>query len=206
MPVRNFKSPKVFGIGFHKTATTSLAHALKMLGYHVTGPNGAENSQIAKEAWPMSLKLASEFDAFQDNPWPILYQKLDEEFPGSKFVLTQRPTDEWLKSIVRHFRHATTPMREWIYGVGHPAGNENIYVARFEKHNRDVLEYFKNRPQDLLVMNITKGDGWEKLCPFLGAPVPDNPFPQSNIAVQLESQMNLVSRILRAIRRKIKAL
>jgi hypothetical protein len=30
---------KVFGIGFHKTATTSLAKALSYLGYRVTGPN-----------------------------------------------------------------------------------------------------------------------------------------------------------------------
>jgi hypothetical protein len=26
-------------------------------------------------------------------------------------------------------------------------------------------------------MNITKGDGYEKLCPFLGVDIPETPFP-----------------------------
>ena len=26
-------------------------------------------------------------------------------------------------------------------------------------------------------MDITAGDGWEKLCPFIGHDIPDMPFP-----------------------------
>jgi UDP-N-acetylmuramate-alanine ligase len=40
---------KVFCIGFHKTGTTSLAVALKTLGYRVTGPNGVHDPDIAGE-------------------------------------------------------------------------------------------------------------------------------------------------------------
>lgn len=199
MTDRKLKTPKVFGIGFHKTATTSLAEALELLGYHVTGPNGVKNPQIAEEAWSLALQLTKEFDAFQDNPWPLLYQQLDKELPGSKFILTLRPTNEWLKSIVRHFGQEETPMRNWIYGVGHPTGNENIYKTRYENHNSEVLDYFNERPQDLLVMNITAGDGWEKLCPFLGTPIPSVPFPQANTAVQRESKANPISKLLRKI-------
>ncbi|HEX8335676.1 MAG TPA: sulfotransferase [Pyrinomonadaceae bacterium] len=32
----------------------------------------------------------------------------------------------------------------------------------------------------LLVMDITAGDGWEVLCPFLGVEIPDRPFPHEN--------------------------
>jgi len=35
-------------------------------------------------------------------------------------------------------------------------------IAVYKKHNEEVLEYFKHRPQDLLIMDITKGDEWEK--------------------------------------------
>jgi len=45
-----------------------------------------------------------------------------------------------------------------------------------------VLEYFKNRPNDLLIFAITEGDGWEKLCPFLGEKRPNTPFPYVNKA------------------------
>ena len=63
-------------------------------------------------------------------------------------------------------------MRTWIYGQGCPEGNENIYLERFERHNREVLEHFRERPDDLLIMDFSQGDGWEKLALFLGINVP----------------------------------
>ena len=173
---------KVFGIGFHKTATTSLADALSYLGYRVTGPNWVDNPNIAEEVYEMALDLANRFDAFQDNPWPVLYKDMDRQFPGSKFVLTLRPPREWIRSIVNHFDGKETPMREWIYGVSCPKGNEDLYIARYERHNREVLEYFKDRSEQLLVLNITSGEGWARLCPFLGEPIPAIPFPRANTA------------------------
>ena len=47
----------------------------------------------------------------------------------------------------------------------------------YDLHIKNVKEYFKDRPEDLLIMNIFEGDGWEKLCCFLSKPVPDIPFP-----------------------------
>src|SRR5688500_18482102 len=113
---------KIFGIGFHKTGTKSLAEALRILGYTVTGPNGVNDPNIRHTARDMAFRLAERFDAFQDNPWPLLYRELDERYPKSKFVLTVRPTDAWITSIVRFFGTESTPMREWIYGVGSPQG------------------------------------------------------------------------------------
>ena len=176
---------KVFGIGFHKTGTTSLAAALRILGYRVTGPNGVLDPNIARNVDSMAFDLAERFDAFQDNPWPLLFRKLDARFPASKFILTVRPAERWIRSVVQHFGSATTPMRTWVYGEGYgfPAGNEQHYIARYEAHNAEVIGYFKERPQDLLVLRLTEGQGWEQLCPFLGLPIPARPFPQENTAL-----------------------
>ena len=65
--------PKVFCVGFHKTGTKSLGAALATLGYRVAGPRGTLDPQIATNALPLALRLAGDFDAFQDNPWPILF-------------------------------------------------------------------------------------------------------------------------------------
>ena len=43
------------------------------------------------------------------------------------------------------------------------------------------MEYFKNRPQDFLNLDIIGGEGWEKLCEFLGKPIPDVPFPRKRV-------------------------
>lgn len=159
-----------------------MAVALKQLGYNVTGPNGINDPDIAKNVLPMAYHIATDFDAFQDNPWPILYKELDEKFPGSKFILTLRNPESWIKSQVNHFGKKETPMRVWIYGVGCPEGNEDIYINRFKRHYEEVMEYFKDRPDDLLVLDLPKGEGWDKLCAFLGTDVPTNPFPQVNKA------------------------
>ena len=196
--------PKVFGIGFHKTATTSLKRALEFYGYRVTGPDGRNDTRIGNNVLPLCFALAERFDGFQDNPWPLVYREMDERYPGSKFVLTTRPTDRWIKSVVQHFGTADTAMREWIYGVGHPVGNEEIYVARYERHNREVLEYFADRPDDLLVLKITEGDGWEKLSPFLGLPIPDADFPRANSARARGESARPTARLARKIRKTLR--
>lgn len=73
-------------------------------------------------------------------------------------------------------------MREWIYGVGRPKGNEDIYIARYERHNRELMEYFKDRGEQRLVLRITAGEGWTKLYPFLNEQIPGLSFPRENIA------------------------
>ena len=124
--------------------------------------------------------LAWQYDAFQDNPWPLFYERLDVHHPGSQFILTVRSPDTWLDSVLSHFGHHDTPMRHYIYGVGHPEGNEEVFLERYRRHNDEVQAYFRSRPGDLLVIDITAGEGWEPLCGFLGLEPPDKNFPKLN--------------------------
>ena len=173
---------KVFGIGFPKTGTKSLNRALTILGYRVKSFFGSDDPDISRNACEQAFGFVEEYDAFEDTPWCIIYKELDEKYPGSKFILTLRPTEAWIKSQVEHFgtKTATTPIREWIYGTAYPKGNEDIYIARYERHNREVVEYFKDRPDDFLILRLSEGDGWEKLCPFLHKDIPDVAFPHEN--------------------------
>lgn len=47
----------------------------------------------------------------------------------------------------------------------------------YDTHYKNVLDYFKGRPNDLLVIDVCKGGGWELLCTFLSKPIPDTLFP-----------------------------
>ena len=58
---------------------------------------------------------------------------------------------------------------------------ESIKIPQLHSKYHEINTYFKNRPNDLLVMNICEGDGWEMLCPFLGTDIPDVPFPKLNV-------------------------
>ena len=123
-------TPKVFGIGIQKTGTSSIKRALRQLGYRVATALGVHDPHIARDVYDLAFGLLDRYDAFQDNPWAILYKELDEWCPGSKFILTVRPAEKWIQSVVHHFGGSSTPMREWIYRVGDPIGNEKIYIQR----------------------------------------------------------------------------
>ncbi len=186
---------KIAGIGFHKTATTSLGHALEELGFRVLGNVGNRDPRISVNARRKYLPMLREFDAVQDNPWPLLFREIDRDFPGTRFVLTVRDEDAWIRSCVNHFGRRDSAMREWIYGVGHPAGYEKLYVDRHRRHLEEVRGYFRDRPGDLLELDICAGGGWEKLCPFLGLAVPDRPFPWSKSAMSRARQRHPLLRL-----------
>jgi hypothetical protein len=180
---------KVFGIGFHKTGTTSLGIALEHFGYRVC--HGAVPLRAAFGHRLMMhmlhdnhldpiMRLAAPFDAFEDNPWFLLYRDLDRRFPGSKFILTIRDESRWVQSALRYFGESESDLRVWIYGVGSPVGHEQRWLERYQRHNGDVKDYFRLRPSDLLVVDWERGDGWTELAAFLGcrAPMPSLPFPR----------------------------
>ena len=128
---------KVFCVGMHKSGTTSFHQLMSDLGarsLHSTRRSmaalglGANNSAeegdgtrsdlTARIDAPMLQKLVDQYDCFSDNPWPLLYRRLDVAFPGSRFVLTVRDTENWLRSQIEHFGEKNTQMRQWIYGFG----------------------------------------------------------------------------------------
>jgi hypothetical protein len=171
---------KVIGIGFHKTGTSTLDTVLSKLGFKVLDYRIDLADDLFNENYERIFELTDSHDAFQDNPWAVLYKELDARYPNSKFILTERNEEKWIKSMVNHFGDSHTEMRRWIYGTGHPKGNEDLYLERYRLHYREVKEYFKVRPNDILAVSWEKGDGWKKICDFLDKPIPDAPFPHAN--------------------------
>jgi hypothetical protein len=196
----NETQPKVFCIGWHKTGTSTLGDALLALGYTVTGARlDLAHSLMDGEIEP-ALRVAEQFEALQDVPWAALFKELDTEFPNSKFVLTVRGEEEWLNSAKKHFKDRYGKIREWLYGKGVLEGNEKLYLERYRKHYQDVEVYFKDRQDDIIIMDFKQGDGWEKLCAFLDKPIPRKAFPHSNKG---KHNYNLKDKIISYIRRFI---
>ena len=55
------------------------------------------------------------------------------------------------------------------------------WVKKYAQHNTDIIAHFKDRPNDLLVLDLTKGDTWQPLCDFLEVSIPNLPFPKENV-------------------------
>jgi hypothetical protein len=163
-----------------------MEQALQQLGYRVAGVFGIRSSveELRRTYVQLGLKAAAANDAVQDMPFPLMFRELDQAFPGAKFILTVRDADSWFRSISSHFNDTPSGLQQLTYGEDAPApvGHEARYKQVYEAHNAAVLDYFKDRPEDLLVMDLQRGDGWAQLCPFIGAKIPDAPFAHANSA------------------------
>lgn len=174
--------PLVIGVGFQKTGTSTLRESLKILGYNVKDATPRALLPILKKDWGKIDRILSKYDAIQDTPWYYIYKDLDRLYPGSKFVLTIRDEEKWYRSVNRHIGDLRSAHHEWIYGRGKglPMDDKENTIAVYRQHNEEVVEYFKDRPDDFIVIDFTKGESWEKLCPFLGKPMPENDLPHYN--------------------------
>ena len=100
-------------------------------------------------------------------------------YPNSKFILTIRDLKSWLNSREKHVLH-NQKNSGGDYGGNWLKIDKDGWIGEWEGHTKEVIEYFKNRPKDLLIMNICNGDGWEKSCPFLELPIPNISFTHEN--------------------------
>ncbi|MEF8835065.1 MAG: sulfotransferase family protein [Candidatus Thermoplasmatota archaeon] len=179
------KKQKVFCIGLSKTATTSLTSALKILGYK-SNHFPMSLLKYTDEGLKFDFSGAEKYDALSDLPVVRFYKELDRTFPDSKFILTTRELEEWLDSCRRHFWPGQilkgdfwfNRLHKEIYGA--IDYDEEKFRKAYKDHRQEVLSYFSKREEDLLIMDITDGEGWEKLCPFLNEQIPDKDFPKKD--------------------------
>lgn len=173
------KKDKVFIIGFHKTGTTSLETALERLDYRVYG--GDKNLlklEDRNDLLQYIEKTLDNWDVVQDMPWPLFYRELTELYPDAKFILTLRKTGAWIDSVVRHWGSMRVPLHRKIYGVPCAEGHEDVYVKTYENHNKEVLKFFGNK-SNFLVMVQGKNFDYKTLCDFLKVEIPTEEFPHS---------------------------
>lgn len=171
---------KVFGIGLNKTGTISLHEALGTLGFRSLHWGGPEVRRLVERARDEGRPLVDDLgdhDAYSDI-WALSesFALLDEQYPGSRFVLTTRPIDDWIGSRRRHVERNRQRREAGEYAGTFLEVEPEVWRAEFEAHHAAVEAYFSGR-DDLLVLRITEGEGYERLCPFLGVEDPRVPFP-----------------------------
>lgn len=197
------KQHKVFGIGLGRTGTKSLTYALHHLGIHVAHYPDDAVTYRELSAGNYRFSLLDTLDGITDVTVSLFYPHLDQLFPGSKFILTVRDKDDWLKSLEDHWN--AHPCFDDVL-EGDPKMSVHFSVRRllcaavfgcytfnrdrasyvYDLHYKNVKDYFEGRPNDLLILDICAGQGWTELCPFLDQPLQAVPFPR----VQHKDELN----------------
>jgi len=183
--LRPGRQDKVFGIGLPKTGTTTLGYCFRRFGYKHRSYDMDLAAQAKRNELKNVLAEAAKYEAFEDWPWFLIYRELDQTFANSKFILTLRKdTDTYVASLKGHHERDGIRKKDFVkphwwdvvFGVDPAQWDYQKSAERYEKHNREVLEYFGDRT-DLLVVCWENRDGWAELSKFLSKPCPDEPFP-----------------------------
>lgn len=180
---------KVFGIGYPKTGTTTLGYALRKLGYKHQSYNMELAAQVRQGDYKGAIALTRSYESFDDWPWFLMYQALDQTYPNAKFVLTRRrDSQHYVDSLHRHrvrqgvYEKGFEAPSWWedVFGYAPTFWDADKFKSEYDAHNKSVTEHFKDRPDKLLVVSWEEGSGWRELCQFLGRRTPQEPFPHLN--------------------------
>lgn len=104
----------------------------------------------------------------RDFPYLGMYKYINETYPDSKFVICIRDTESFVRSYVKYFNsmglRVACKFNQAIMGINGPTNYERdaerIKLV-YEAYNQRVLDYFKDKPGKLLVLDF-KDIGTEK--------------------------------------------
>lgn len=206
---------KIFAIGLNKTGTRSLAEALRTLGFRTLHKGDPATSAMVENAVrdgvPLLSYIGDRYDAYLDVESLVRNFRLaDQQYPGSRFILTTRALEAWLDSREKHVRANQRRAQEGAYHGKWLDLDRDQWIVDRERHHEAVLGYFRGRPNDLLIMDVSRGDGWEVLAPFLGCTVPAVPFPWANrdgagtYASRAAPRLRLLQQTVRRVHGKIR--
>jgi hypothetical protein len=195
-------SLEVIGSGFGRTGTMTTKQALEMLGF------GPCHHMVEIIEHPEQLALwkavaaggavdwAEVYAGYRSQvDWPgaHVWEQTASAFPNAKIIHTERPEEAWWNSfngtigklfatyheldVPAHIMEQFHVMHDWlIQGTFTDFTDRDAAIAAYRANNHRVREVIP--AERLLVFQVA--DGWPPLCEFLGAPVPDEPFPRTN--------------------------
>ena len=194
---------KIFCVSMQRNGTSSVGDFLEQWALVRIG-----SPRSNKNRWPLkwldgdfeSIFSDSDFvaaDVLEDDPWwfPEFYKVLYHRFPDARFILLDRDSDAWFRSLVRHsngFSPGVTELHAKIYrreeeqrwlteniaGYGAQRHQELViydkaqhYISAYERHNREVKAFFaKHAPDSLFASPLNDSDLWPSLAAWLKLP------------------------------------
>ncbi|KAJ7453868.1 P-loop containing nucleoside triphosphate hydrolase protein [Mycena latifolia] len=144
--------------------------------------------------------LLGEFQAVADVPGILFAEELVRAYPDAQVILTTRDPERWWKSfcdtLLIMLNYRQTRLARWLdphgYGKFVPFARRNLeillgpldVIEEAEAKRRYAAYYAGIQalvPPDRL-LEYKMGEGWGRLCGFLGKGVPDVAFPHKNEA------------------------
>jgi len=195
---------EVVGTGLGRTGTKSMQTALNMLGF------GPCHHMVEVFAHPESMALWVEaaegrpdwdriFEGYRsvvDYPGAAHWRATTAYYPHAKVLHTVRDPDAWFDSTqatifaaMGNVQVADGPIGAFLSSFTGPMrerfGDRKFMTDHFRRHTDEVKAAIA--PERLLVYEV--GEGWDRLCAFLGVPIPDEPYPSENSRAEFQARL-----------------
>ena len=189
---------KVVGSGPGRTGTKSMQTALTMLGL------GPCHHMVEVFAHPETMALWIEagagrpdwdaifegYNSMVDYPGAAYWREIAAHYPDAKVLHTVRDPDAWFDSTQAtifapdSMASAEGPLAAFFNSLTSRIG----VFTRERMHDRAFMtDYFRRNTQEVKatipadrLLIFEAGEGWERLCEFLGVAAPEAPFPSEN--------------------------
>ncbi|PLW67042.1 hypothetical protein [Pseudohalioglobus lutimaris] len=154
------RDKKFFAIGFNKSGTTSLDALFQSMG--LPSNHGTE--------WRTcnDMNLLRKYDCFSDGV-PDDLPKLDQSFPGSKYILQVRSLQSWVYSRLGHIQREKETGRYKASDYWDDSQSAvKQWIEHRNQHHLFVMKYFADRKDDYLIVNFTRDmQAARKVCQFM---------------------------------------
>ena len=176
---RRTSAPRIFLIGFNKTATRAFAAFFE--GNGVPAVHWDENkmaqamvSNLSRglkvlDGYDLQFKFYSDFISLTESErieGNAFFREMDLNYPGSYFILNTRDTSSWILSRELHNQGAFFEKNMSIMQTSDPEVVRAQWRVEKEAHEKEVRAYFKNR-RDFIEIDINLEDIPQKLEEFL---------------------------------------
>ena len=167
---------KIFDISFPRCGTTSTSMFLGALGFKACKSDLALFYSFIKNE-PLDWSNVDKNDAFGDVPFciPTIFLTAVTKYPDSKFILTVRPVDDWLRSIEgllnvnnlqNRFSMADALSNLAIYG--RHTFEKEFFKLKFYSMVELVQQAFSKCPERLLITNLYAQNLGDVIMDFVG--------------------------------------
>ncbi|TGJ88373.1 hypothetical protein E0Z10_g393 [Xylaria hypoxylon] len=155
-------------------------------------------------------KWFADYDVIIEMPFFMLRSTL-KAYPDAQFILTERDPEKWAKSylntigvastrfnqfpmsVFKHFDSFTSNMGTFggqmvsycTNGFGVSDKGHQALVENYKTYIADVKRLVP--PERLEVFKLEDGFGWNELCPSIGMPIPNTPWPSLNTPEEFHS-------------------
>ena len=163
---------KVFGVGLSFTGVACLDAALQRAGYRTLTGDPACIPFLSPYPATYSFARYSDYDAVLDIPTALYYEQMMEIYPDSRFILTVRDEQAWVRDMhtyldeLRSYYRDSLPFRikallMTAYGS---LTDESVWLQHYRAHNKAVQHKI---PKERLLIMDDAALSWSALCGFL---------------------------------------